>query len=214
MRIAIAGSSGLVGSKLLNALLADSRVSHVIALLRRSLNLPAPRLTEVLVQDLSETRGVAELLKADVYFCCLGTTIKTAGSQEAFRKIDYQAIVDFAGVARDNGARAFVLVSASGASPKSRIFYSRVKGETEEAVKALGFPSLTIARPGLLMGERKEHRAGESFATSLTRGLSKVLPKSLIARGATDVPRLARILLEQGLSARPGVHVLEPAQLV
>lgn len=209
----IAGASGLVGSELLKLLLSDSQVTEVVAVGRRSLGVKSPKLKEVLVKDLGELSGAADSLKGDIYFSCLGTTIKTAGSQEAFRKIDYQAIADFGSVAKKNGARAFVLISAAGADAGSRIFYNRVKGETEEFLKALGLKSLTIAQPGLLMGERKEHRSGEAFFISAMKVLTPVLPGSVVSRIATDVPRLAEILLEEGLVAKPGVRVLAAKDL-
>lgn len=111
----IAGASGLVGSELLKLLLNDPTVTQVVAVGRRSPGVSSSKLKEVLVKDLSEFPAVADSLKGDVYFSCLGTTIKTAGSQEAFCKIDFQAIADFGLVAKQNGARAFVLISATGA---------------------------------------------------------------------------------------------------
>jgi uncharacterized protein YbjT (DUF2867 family) len=209
----IAGASGLVGSELLKLLLGDPAVTQVIAVGRRPLGVNSSKLREVLIKDLGDLLSVAGQLKGDVYFSCLGTTIKSAGSQEAFRKVDFRAISDFGSVAQKNGARGFVLISATGADANSRIFYNRVKGETENFMKGLGLNSLTIAQPGLLMGERKEHRGSEAFFISAMRILTPVLPEAVVSRVATDVPRLAQALLEAGKASKPGVHILAAKDL-
>lgn len=201
MTAVIAGASGLTGSKLLEFLLADTRIKRVISVGRRPLGVKNAKFSEILVRELSELPAVADSLKGDIYFCCLGTTIKAAGSQEAFRAVDFQGVVDFAKVAERNSGRAFVLVSAAGANAGSRIFYNRVKGETENALKDMKLGRLIVARPGLLIGDRKEQRSGESIAIAVTRGLQKILPQSLIARGATDVARMMKVLLDAGVSA-------------
>jgi uncharacterized protein YbjT (DUF2867 family) len=112
------------------------------------------------------------LLRADDVFCCLGTTIAKAGSQEAFRKVDFTYVVEAARVASDAGAEQFLVVSAVGADPSSRVFYNRVKGEMEAAVKRLPFRALWIVRPSLLLGDRKEFRLGERIAELVSRPLA------------------------------------------
>ncbi len=210
----IVGASGLTGSKLLELLLKDSDITKVISMGRRPLPVKSTKLSEVLVGDLADLHSVEPQLRGDIYFCCLGTTIKTAGSQEAFRKVDYQAVADFGKIAKANGAKSFVLVSAAGANQNSKIFYNRVKGETEEFLKGLGLKSLVFARPGLLMGDRKQRRTGEAFAISAMRVLSPVLPGALRNRMATDVDRLAEILLREGKRAEAGARVLPASELV
>lgn len=160
MKAVILGSTGLVGNLLLNLLISDDEFSEVIAFSRRPLGLRVDKLKNV-VGDLSSLAKYADELRGDVYFCCLGTTIKKAGSQEAFRAVDQHAVIEFAKIAKANGARAFAVITASGSDPSSPIFYSRVKGETEEALQKLGLSSLRILRPSLLLGPRRELRLGE-----------------------------------------------------
>lgn len=209
----LAGASGLTGSKLLELLIADERISHVVSVGRRSSGVKSLKLSEIIISDLTELLSVADSLKGDIYYCCLGSTIKAAGSQEAFRAVDYQGVVDFAKVAERNLGRAFVLVSAAGANSKSLIFYNRVKGETENALREMKLGRLVIARPGLLIGDRKEHRAAEALAIAVTRGLRKILPKGLVSRGATDVATMMRILLDAGLQATHAPELISNEKL-
>jgi uncharacterized protein YbjT (DUF2867 family) len=161
----IAGATGLVGGECLKRLAADDGVSQVRVLARRPLPVEGrgPRVKELRTQfdDLADH---PEWFKVDWVFCALGTTMKTAGSREAFRRVDFDYPLAIARAARNRGASHFLLVSAMGASPRSPIFYNRVKGELEDAVQELGFASLTIARPSLLLGDRQEWRAGEEIA--------------------------------------------------
>lgn len=156
----LAGASGLVGSFLLHQLLESPEYDRVIALGRRPLDFAHPKLTQV-TADFAALDQVAADLRCDDAFCCLGTTIKRAGSPAAFRAVDHAAVLAFAWAARRTGARRFFLVSALGADARSRVFYSRVKGETEEALEVLGFQTLAIFRPSLLLGPRREKRPGE-----------------------------------------------------
>lgn len=156
----IAGASGLVGSCLLRQLLAAPEYDRVIALVRRPLELAHPKLTQV-TADFALLEKVTADLRCDDAFCCLGTTIKQAGSQAAFRAVDHAAVLAFAWTARRSGATRFFVVSALGANAGSRVFYNRVKGETEEALEVLGFRTLAIFRPSLLLGPRRETRFGE-----------------------------------------------------
>ena len=153
----LAGASGLVGGHLLQRLLADPRYRQVIAVSRKALGIEHPKLRSLITDFDPIEAAIAGLGETvDDAFCALGTTIKTAGSRAAFRRVDFGYVVAFARAARAAGARHFMLVSAIGASARSRIFYLRVKGETEEAVAALGYPALHIFRPGLLLGQRAE----------------------------------------------------------
>lgn len=203
----IAGASGLVGSRVLQLLLTRDSVTRVIAVSRRPLGIVSPKLREVIVADFAELDRHAAELGGEVYFCCLGTTIKAAGSQAAFRRVDHDAVVAFGRIARQHAARAFLLVSATGASRRSLIFYNRVKGETEAALEALGLPRLVIFQPGLLIGDREEPRPGERAAIHAVRALEHVVPTSLTRRFATPVSRLADRMVEASL--RPGGAALE-----
>lgn len=208
MTAVIAGASGLTGSKLLQLLLADREVDRVVSVGRRSLGVSSQKLEEVLIEDFGKLSSVGDRLGGEIYFCCLGSTIKAAGSREAFRKIDFDAVADFAKIAKKSGATSFALVSASGANAGSKIFYNRVKGEIEGFLKDLGLRSLILARPGLLIGERKEHRTVEALAISALRKASPLLPSGFKVRVATNVDKLAEVLLREGKRAAPGVHIL------
>lgn len=162
----VAGGSGLVGGFLIRQLLQDADWDNVISLGRRRLGLEDRKLREQVV-DLEKLEETAGRTWADAAFCCLGTTIKKAGSQEAFRRIDQGYIIAFAKLAKDSGVKRFVLVSSAGADARSRVFYSRVKGEIEAQAAALGFDGLDILRPSVLLGERGESRPLERLAMSI-----------------------------------------------
>lgn len=162
----IAGASGLVGGFLLRQLLEAPEYERVIALGRRPLDLAHPKLVQV-TADFTALEKVTADLRCDDAFCCLGTTIKRAGSRENFRAVDHAAVLAFAWAARRNGAARFFVVTALGADARSRIFYNRVKGETEEALEVLDFRTLAIFRPSLLLGPRAEKRLGERVGAAL-----------------------------------------------
>ena len=153
----VAGANGMVGRELLRSLTDAGAHQRVIALSRRPLPFEAPRLAnrivrfETLEQDL---RG----LRCDDAYCCLGTTLSAAGSQQAFRAVDHDLVLSFARFAQSAGAKTLVAVSAAGAAPEARNFYLRVKGETELALMALRFRSLHLMEPSLLLGARREWR--------------------------------------------------------
>lgn len=203
------GSTGLMGSFLARQLLADSAITQVISISRKSLKLSNAKLTEVLVSDLAELPSIESRIRGELYFCCLGTTIKTAGSKENFEKVDHTAIVAFAKVAKAHDAKSFTLVSAMGANAGSKLFYNQVKGRTENDVKALGLRSLIIFKPALLIGPRHEFRLAESIVTKTLVPLSQLLPtrsqKSLI----TEAETLAMRMLTEGKAAPGGVHVIQ-----
>ena len=162
----IAGATGLVGGELLTQLLAAPEYDRVVAVVRRPLALTHPKLS-VVVTEFTALGTVAGQLACDDAFCCLGTTIRAAGSREAFRAVDHVAVLAFAWAAQRGGAKRFFLVSSMGADPTSRIFYSRVKGETEAALVVLGFETLGIFRPSLLLGRRTQFRLGEKLSAAL-----------------------------------------------
>jgi len=159
----ISGHTGLVGRHLLDLLLGDSRYERVIAVGRRAPDRQDPRL-EVVTTDMGALAQLSGRLAADDAFCCLGTTIKAAGSRAAFERVDFHMVVDFARATRTAGARRFFAVSSLSADPRSPIYYSRVKGRAEQALGEAGFDALHLVRPSLLLGERKEHRPGEALA--------------------------------------------------
>ena len=162
----IAGASGLVGRCLLMQLLDLPTYDCVVSVGRRRLDLEHPKLRQV-VADFSALDKLPEPLRGDDTYCCLGTTIRQAGSPEAFRAVDHAAVLAFAWAAQRGGARCFSVVSSVGADPGARAFYSRVKGETEDALRVLDFGSLGIFRPSLLLGQRTEARIGEKLGAGL-----------------------------------------------
>lgn len=206
LRVLLAGATGLVGAHALAWLARDARVAQLAALQRRPGAADDP--VRRVVADFERLDAVpAEVFAVDAAFCALGTTIATAGSQAAFRRVDFDYVLAFARRARAGGATRFALVSALGADPGSSVFYNRVKGEAEAAVRQLGFASLAIARPSLLLGERREHRPGERLAAPLMR----LLP----ARWrAVPAERVAARLAETLLAGAPGERVLENAALL
>jgi uncharacterized protein YbjT (DUF2867 family) len=180
-----------VGSALVERLLAGADYTRVVALARRPLAARANRrLTTVGAEfnALDETLkpALADQPELDVY-CCLGTTIKQAGSESAFRRVDYEFVLALGQWARKHGARRMIVVSALGADSTSRVFYNRVKGEMECDLHKLGLRSLSILRPSLLDGERLEFRPGEWLALAATRPLRRLIPASMRPIGAADV---------------------------
>jgi uncharacterized protein YbjT (DUF2867 family) len=162
----VAGGSGLVGGQLLRQLCASPEFSRVVAISRRPLAYDHPKLANRIarIEDLDKSpQGV----RADIAFCCLGTTMRTAGSEEAFHAVDHDLVVAFARAAKAGGVSRFVLLSAVGADSASKYFYLHVKGEAEASVAALGFASLDIVQPSLLIGWRNELRPFELAAMAL-----------------------------------------------
>ncbi len=185
----VVGATGLVGSALVEQLLRDNNFSNVIVFTRRPLSIQDTRL-QVHIIDFDNLDTWKDLVKGDVLFSCLGTTLRTAGSKEAQYKVDYTYQYNFAKAASENRVTHYILVSAAFASSKSKIFYSRIKGELEEAVQKLSFSLLTIFRPGALSGPRKEKRTGERISIALLSfihhipglGSLKPVPATVVAK--------------------------------
>lgn len=198
----IAGATGLVGGLLLRDLLAAREYGRVVALGRRSTGIDDPKLREVAV-DFSALKTAANTLEADDAFCCLGTTIRRAGSREGFRAVDHGAVVAFAWAARRAGARRLFVVSALGADSTSRLFYNRVKGESEEALAVMGFGTLGIFRPALLRGARAEFRPGERLLGAAMWLIDPILIGSWRRYRSIDAAVVARAMLRCSFG-RPG----------
>jgi uncharacterized protein YbjT (DUF2867 family) len=170
----VLGATGLIGKKVTKHLLKNDAYSTVVILVRKPLNINHPKLKQhIFNYDAIDNT----LLKGDDLFCCLGTTIKTAGSKEAFRKVDLDYVVNVAKAAKENGINHFAVVSAMGANKNSTVFYNQIKGEMEESIKAIGFNSTYIIRPSLLLGDRKEFRFGELIGKFFMITLSFLIPK-------------------------------------
>ena len=204
----LAGGSGLVGGALLRRLLRDDHFDKVISVGRRALPLQDPKLVQV-ETDFATPSVLDALAAPEVAFCCLGTTIKKAGSREAFRKVDHDAVLAFAKGAKRKGAHAFIHVSSLGANVKSRTFYGAVKGETERDLGRVGFPSVYALRPSILDGERGESRPGEAVGLLVGRVLAPLLGKYRPTRVETVVESMVGL----AKAAAPGVHVIEPDEM-
>lgn len=204
-KVLLLGASGLVGAELLCLLEQDSRVSRIVAPTRRPLA-SLSKLVNPVGGDIPAL--VAELNEPiDLFFCCLGTTRKQAGSAAAFREIEFKMVVDSAIAARKLGANHCLLVSANGAAPHSRLVYNRTKGEIEQALIAQKWPLLTLVRPSLLVGHRQPPRLVEQ----LSAPLFKLLPGKWKAIEALDV---AKAMQQQAFNAGlGGITVLESNQL-
>tara|TARA_R110002111_G_scaffold18967_12_gene46484 strand:- start:2671 stop:3378 length:708 start_codon:yes stop_codon:yes gene_type:complete len=174
MKVLLLGATGLTGGFVLNGLLARDEIEEVVVPVRKPLKTVHARLRQQEI-DFDCMEEHAELFQVDVIICCLGTTIKKAGSQEQFRKVDCGYGLKAAELGRAAGARAFILMSAIGSSSSSTIFYNRVKGELENAVKGLGFPYLSIYHPSLLLGDRPEHRLGEAMGAKAMPLINRAL---------------------------------------
>jgi uncharacterized protein YbjT (DUF2867 family) len=162
-----------------------------------------------LIHDLAELPSIQWTTRGEFYFCCLGTTIKAAGSKENFEKVDDDAVVAFAKIAKAHDATSFTFVSAMGANANSMFFYNQVKGRTENDVQALGLRSLIIFRPALLVGPRREFRLGEKITTKTLVPLSRLLPTRIRKSIITDVGTLATRMLAEGKAAPPGIHIIQ-----
>jgi len=207
MTALLAGATGLVGREIARQWQGKGRL-HLLT--RRPLPAPAPT-HNVHVVDFE---ALPPLPHADEAYCCLGTTIRAAGSPQAFRAVDHDAVLAFARAARDAGVKRFAVVSALGADANSRSFYNRVKGEMEVELARVGFASLVVARPSLLVGDRaslgQSARTGEAIALALTRPLGGLIPK---AWRPIEAARVARAMLRALAEAAPGLHVLSSGRM-
>ena len=203
----LAGATGLVGGECLRRLLASPRYERVIVVTRRKLaDVAADRKLRQVVTEFENLGEVRDRLRGDHVYCALGTTIRKAGSQERFRAVDYEYPLRLAQLTRKNGARHFSIVSALGASRSSPFFYSRVKGEAEEGLRQLGWPSLAIVRPSVIAGDRAEPRPLERLSEHLLR----FAPATWRPVPAGDI---AAAMVVLALRERPGVTVLESREI-
>ncbi len=208
-RVLLAGATGLVGRELLQGLLADAAVAQVISLGRRLPDLQHAKLQAQRV----DFAALPPLPAADECYLALGTTIKVAGSQAAFRAVDFDANLAVAKAAQAAGVQRIGLVSAMGADAASAVFYSRVKGELEDALAALGFVGTVIARPSLLVGARETLgqpvRAGERIGSAVGRVLGRLVPADYRPIEAAAVARALRRRVPQA----EGLQVLRSGEL-
>ncbi|MBT4337171.1 MAG: NAD(P)H-binding protein [Bacteroidetes bacterium] len=196
------GSTGLVGTELLNLLIDDNYWTKAEVFLRQALPITSPKIIQH-VTNFDQIDKYAHLIKGDVIFICLGTTIKTAGSQDAFRYVDYELPVKVATLAHENGVKRLVLISSLGANSNSSNFYLRTKGEVEEKIKTIGFSHYYFLRPSLLLGSRREKRFGEKLGKVFMQTFKIALRGKLRKyRGvqASDVAKAMNIVIQKGLN--------------
>lgn len=207
------GATGMVGGHLLRLLLDDPGYASVAVLTRRTLGLREPRLVEHVV-DFDRPETYRAHTGVDDVFCCLGTTIKKAGSQEAFRKVDLEYPLAVARAAAEAGAGQYLIVTAVGADARSGIFYNRVKGEVEEALRALPFPrGVKIFRPSMLLGERGEPRPAERIGAAIMAATAPLFVGGLKAYRAIEGKQVAQAMWKAAGSEPAGTRVYEGASL-
>ncbi|KAA3439695.1 oxidoreductase [Rufibacter hautae] len=208
----IAGASGLVGSHCLQLLLQSPRYNKVISVGRKRLAVDHPKLQQIIV-DFDQLEKHRHSLIADDVYCCLGTTIKKAGSKDKFRQVDFTYVVNLAKITSSHFATQFLVVSALGADARSRIFYNQVKGEMEEAVKKMPFTAVHIFQPSLLLGERQEERFGEKAAATLMKGAGFLFNGPLRKYKAIHAKTVAKAMLEAAKQDGGGVLVHPSEQM-
>ncbi|OMD65498.1 nucleoside-diphosphate sugar epimerase [Paenibacillus odorifer] len=208
LRIALVlGATGLVGKAVTEELLNREGWGEVRVLVRTPLALEHPKLKQIVVdwESLAEYSDSFEGVHS--IFCCLGTTIKKAGSQEQFERVDLDYPLAAAAIARDHGVKQFLVVSSMGADAKSRNFYSRTKGRTEEALSKIGFQGLHLFRPSLLLGHREEFRLGERVAARLMKALEFVMVGKAAKYRAIPGVTVARAMVNIASADTHGLHI-------
>lgn len=204
----LVGATGLVGGHCLRLLLEDDTWSEVVVLSRRRPSTAHPKLVARLA-DFDRLGQLSGFPRVTDVFCALGTTMASAGSQSEFQKVDFTYVVLTARLAAASGAEQFLLVSALGADPSSRVFYSRVKGETEEAVRKLPFNGIQIFRPSFLAGKRKEDRPLERIGLAAVSALSFAMVGPLRRFRAVPAADVAKALVAVARREPRGIHVYE-----
>ena len=204
----IIGGTGLIGSKLLKLLLESSDYEKVIAFSKREMQLKHPKLVLEII-DFDKPESYANLVQGDDFFCTIGTTIKKAGSKEAFRKVDYQYPKQFATIALENGIKQFLLISSLGADEKSGNFYLKTKGEIQSFLKNSSFDSVSIVQPSLLLGDRKEFRFGEQVGAVVMKIFSFLLIGSLKKYKPIHGDTVAKALFTLAQKSKKGFTIYE-----
>lgn len=208
----IIGSTGLTGSQLLRTLLSNNAYDKVISFVRRSSKISHPKLVQHVV-DFDDPKTYEELIEGNDMFCCLGTTIKKAGTEEAFERVDFLYPIQFAKAAANKGIKQYSIISALGANPKSGNFYLRTKGKCEDELRKLPFQSISVFRPSLLLGNRKESRLGEKLAESIMRIFSIFFIGRLRKYKAINVKKVAYAMFRIAQQNTIGYHIYESDEI-
>jgi len=211
MTATLVGATGLIGSYLLKELLNDPYFDTIRILIRRPVDITDPKLEKKIVDFNDSDSLLVAVSNSDVLFCAIGSTMKKVkGDKEAYRKIDFDIPVKLARFCKMTDCEKFILVSSAGANSKSRNFYQRLKGETEEAVKSVGLKTVHIMRPSLLLGERKEFRLGENIGKAVMTSLSFLIPEKYKAIQGKDV---AKVMIALGKKNDEGIFVHENLEI-
>lgn len=205
----LAGTTGLIGAQVLELLLKGDLYDRVVALSRRPLATSHPKLINLVI-DFDDLEKHADQLKGDDVYCCLGTTMKQAGSREAFQKVDFQYPVSLARTTRNQGAKQFLLVTAMGANEHSPIFYNRVKGEVQAAIGKIGFQAFHIFQPSMLVGPRTRERTGEKVAQQIMKFAGFLIP---LKYKAIESVKVARAMVAIASRNHTGTFIHESAEL-
>jgi uncharacterized protein YbjT (DUF2867 family) len=209
MHIAIIGATGLIGSQLVQKFQSDPNVSKLSLVVRSQKEYANSKIEQIVLNPFDVEQIEALTLKADIYICALGTTIKVAGSKDNFKKVDLDFVVAFGKLAQKQEAKAFYVVSALGANAESNLFYNQVKGQMEDAILKLDIESINILRPSLLIGERKEFRMAEKVGIFLYRNIGSRFPKGISSKLGTEVSDIVKYLSGAISSTVPGKHIIE-----
>lgn len=201
----IIGATGLTGSILLEKLLKDSSFEKIKLFSRSSVENNSPKIEEHLI-DMFQLEAHSEAFKADVVFCCIGTTKAKTPNKETYKKIDYGIPVAAAKLAKMNGIKTFIVISALGADENSRVFYNKTKGEMERDVLKQGFdcvqPDIYILQPSLIVGERNESRLGENVASIFMKIFGVLIPKKYKMIKAETIAEAMLVLAKEGYSEK------------
>lgn len=208
----VIGASGLTGNSLTATLLSDPAISLVKVIVRKPLPLEHPKLQNI-VLSFDDLPALQAALQGDILFCCIGTTIKKAGSQKAFQEVDREIPLRCAEIAKRNGVKQFLLISAIGANAAARNFYLRTKGQTEQGIARSGFESIHIFRPSLILGERDEFRMGEKIGAVIMQITSFLLQGKLKKYRGIEAQAIARAMKKIALRQIKGTHIYESDEI-
>lgn len=210
--LVLIGSTGLTGKALINSLPYFKNFVSVVSLARKKIDTSAA-LTQYIC-DFNSIDSFQSKFTADAAVCCLGTTIKTAGSKEAFWKVDYEYVLKFAHVCKNNGVKTFVLQSSIGADAQSSTFYLQTKGKIEEELQKLNFEHLVIFRPSVLDGDREEFRLGEKIGLMIIKLIGGLMLGSLKKYKATPIDVLAHKMLQKASFATQEIEIIENDKII
>lgn len=206
--ITILGASGLIGNEILKLALENKEIEHVTILVRKSLNVNHPKLTEI-ITDFKNLKDFESKIIGDALICCLGTTRKKSPNLDEYKAIDYGLTINIAQLAQKQNVQQVHLISAIGADPNSKIFYNRLKGETEQALIKMDFPQTFIYRPSLLIGKRNEFRFGELIAQKLAPLFDFFLIGSLKKYHSISSTIIATAVIKRISSECPKIEIME-----